>query len=76
MKRFVTIAVLAAATLLTLTVSPDPASADTVVSYYPTRKMCVAAAKTLTALSLGTKKYYCVSRPSPATSHKVMRVTN
>ncbi|WP_200824462.1 hypothetical protein [Nonomuraea solani] len=74
-KRFFTIAMLAAATCLTLTVNAAPASADTVHSYYPNSKACYKAAKTLNALNfLGKKKYYCSSNPRLAV-YKVMRVT-
>ncbi|MFG6199949.1 hypothetical protein [Nonomuraea sp. JJY05] len=74
MKRFVTIAMLAAATCLTLTVNAAPASADTVHSYYRSSTACYKAAKVLNALSFGTKKYYCLSNPRIAV-YKVMRVT-
>ncbi|MFG3439282.1 hypothetical protein ACGF0J_18720 [Nonomuraea sp. NPDC047897] len=75
MKRFFTIAMLAAATCLTLTVNAAPASADTVHSYYRSSTACYKAAKVLNALSIvGRKKYYCLSNPRIAV-YKVMRVT-
>ncbi|MEV0352019.1 hypothetical protein AB0H88_40155 [Nonomuraea sp. NPDC050680] len=74
MKRFVTVAMLAAATCLTLTVNAAPASADTFVKYYPSSTACYKAAKLMNALTIGKKKYYCSSNPRLAI-YKVMRVT-
>jgi hypothetical protein len=73
-KRFFTIAMLAAATCLTLTVTAAPASADTVVGYRSSSTACYKAAKALTALSFGKRKYYCSSNPRISV-YKVMLVT-
>lgn len=74
MKRFFTIAMLATTTCLTLTVNATPASADTLVNYYPSAEACRAADTVLTHLSGYTQTYYCWNEPQLAI-YRLMRVT-
>ncbi|WP_336217082.1 hypothetical protein [Nonomuraea sp. LPB2021202275-12-8] len=74
MKRFFAMAMLAAATCLTLTVTAAPASADTVVSYHSSSGKCNKAARILNAIPFNKAKYYC-SINSRLSVYKVMRVT-